>query len=481
MGSSGADPTTRRRLDKGPVVEGNPPRLLFAVGAYPWKFPAEDAPAFIFSIDDALARHADVLESLEISLVFRCPSQLYIPSLGKYVTEHPHAALIRGEQVRAWLRHGMARVLRSFVLEVPPCPPPATTNRREKKSTGNRNAGAAAAREDREALALPSTALADTMALTLGDAALSLPVPSEAEFLALRDLLLSNARINEGRRLGELLSSPSCPLLRRLRLEHLVGMEELELQAEKLEELTIMGARNLYWLEVDAPYLRRLCVTECLELESNRGHMAITANVLEALTCSNICKMQELQFDAPSVRVIEKLPLWTHGHADHVARNAAAISILNHCPAARRLSLHLHVPDYMRELIADVTGLVMVDFQSILVDDIPELRNITSLTVTISTWKGHSYAAGLAKLIAQCINLERLSIHVRRGSLQNPSLACLDQNCVCNGEDGWKNQQISLQRLQSLDFTGGQGLKYEKRLGQMIFDAAGVLDKVRLP
>jgi hypothetical protein len=56
----------------------------------------------------------------------------------------------------------------------------------------------------------------------------------------------------------------------------------------------------------------------------------------------------------------------------------------------------------------------IVDFKSILVEEIPKLPNITALTVTISTWSGHSYAASLASLIAQCVNLEELHIDVKR-------------------------------------------------------------------
>jgi hypothetical protein len=58
----------------------------------------------------------------------------------------------------------------------------------------------------------------------------------------------------------------------------------------------------------------------------------------------------------------------------------------------------------------------IVDFKSILVEEIPKLPNITALTVTISTYSGHSYAASLASLIAQCVNLEELHIDVRRDS-----------------------------------------------------------------
>jgi hypothetical protein len=57
----------------------------------------------------------------------------------------------------------------------------------------------------------------------------------------------------------------------------------------------------------------------------------------------------------------------------------------------------------------------MVDYFDVLVgEEIPELPNVTYLTVTISAWSGHSYAASLARLIARCVNLEELHIVVNR-------------------------------------------------------------------
>ncbi|KAE8775681.1 hypothetical protein D1007_51798 [Hordeum vulgare] len=457
---AGPEPTPARRASHGPVLEGEPPRLRFTVGQYPSRFPLADAPGFLSSIDAALARHADArVESLEISLVFRAPHQHYIASIGAYATEHPHAALVGADHVRAWLRYGMGRAAGSFVLEVPP-----------------RASGAAAeAEKSGMALELPHSAVAASMALTLGDATLALPAPSDASFHALAEFLLSNARISDEHRLSGLLSSPSFPRLKRLRLEHLAGVGELDLCVGGLEELTIVGLRDLWCLQVNAPCLRRLSVTECFRLESSAGELAIAAPALEALTCSSMCRMQGLQFDGgPSVREIGALPLWTHGHANHDARNEAAIWILKQCTAAHRLSLHLHVPSYMREALVDAMDSGMADCDSILVDDIPHLLNITALTVSISTWNGHSYAASLARLIAQCSNLEDLSIEVMRGT-DKP--ACSDRACVCHDEDGWENQQLSLKRLVHLDIAGFQGLDYEERLVQMILAAAPALKR----
>ncbi|XP_071678248.1 uncharacterized protein [Lolium perenne] len=314
----------------GPVFEDTPPRLRFTIGPCPHKFPPADAPGFISSIDDALARHAGAdaqVESLEISLVFAAPYKIYLTSLGTYATEHPHAALIKAHHIRAWLRYGMARAAKSFVLEVPPPCPPLPKN-------------------EAIVLDLPASAAAVTMALTLGNATLNLPAPAEASFHALTDLLLSNARIADGDRLGELLSSPSFPCLKRLRLQYLPGLTEQELAFDELEELTIVTARDLQCLVVHAQCMRTLCVTDCPSLESANGELAIVAPALQALTCANICSFQPgLQFSARSVREIGELPLWTHGHQNEASRNQASIYILKHCgDALHRLHLHLHVP-----------------------------------------------------------------------------------------------------------------------------------------
>jgi hypothetical protein len=67
-----------------------------------------DAPGFISSIINALARHADAqVESLEISLVLRGPSSSTSPASARMTwigSEHPHGALIKVDHVRVWLR-----------------------------------------------------------------------------------------------------------------------------------------------------------------------------------------------------------------------------------------------------------------------------------------------------------------------------------------------------------------------------------------
>jgi hypothetical protein len=143
----------------------------------------------------------------------------------------------------------MARGRECFVLEVPPCGPP------KKENEGT-------------AIELPASAVGETIALTLGNATLTLPAPEQASFHALTALLLSHARIVDGDRLGDLLSSPSFPNLEKLRLEYLVGVAVLDLCIEELDELTIEGVRDLRGLVVNARFLLTLRVTDCPGLET---------------------------------------------------------------------------------------------------------------------------------------------------------------------------------------------------------------------
>jgi hypothetical protein len=123
-----------------------------------------------------------------------------------------------------------------------------------------------------------------------------------------------------------------------------VGVKELDLRTDELEHLAIVGARDLRCLEVNTQSLFTLTVTDCSKLESRSGELGIDAPSLDKLTCSNMCTLPELQIDAPEVREIGELPLWTHGHSDQISRNQASISILTHCTDIHRLHLHLHVP-----------------------------------------------------------------------------------------------------------------------------------------
>uniref|UniRef100_A0A0E0MN35 F-box domain-containing protein n=1 Tax=Oryza punctata TaxID=4537 RepID=A0A0E0MN35_ORYPU len=139
--------------------------------------------------------------------------------------------------VAAWLRFAERRVAGAFSLDLPAL---------------SRNTRAS----------LPSSEKLHSMRLKLGGATIGVPDAGDA-YRSLADVLLSNVCLKDGDdvRLGNLLSSTSCPHLRRLELSAITGLTNLRLDATAtLEELRLIGLRDMEQMEVDAPGLRELIV-----------------------------------------------------------------------------------------------------------------------------------------------------------------------------------------------------------------------------
>jgi hypothetical protein len=128
------------------------------------------------------------------------------------------------------------------------------------------------------------------LSLTLGDAELIVPAVFGVDaFSVLTDLFLSHARMEAGKdaNLGRMLSYSSCPLLRRLILEHVAGVTALRFEAAgTLEELRLVYLKDLFVLEVDAPGLHSLRMLECDQFSDNdagAAKLSVSAPALEVL------------------------------------------------------------------------------------------------------------------------------------------------------------------------------------------------------
>ncbi|XP_066347922.1 putative FBD-associated F-box protein At5g56400 [Miscanthus floridulus] len=117
---------------------------------------------------------------------------------------------------------------------------------------------------------LATYAKLDTMHLRLGFAQLELSFSSSSMvvFTSLTDLSLEDTTV-AGHLLSRLVSSPCCPRLRKLRLDHLhlSTTGDLLLEASVLLELSLDKIENMQSLELRTPSLRVLHVVHCYDLE----------------------------------------------------------------------------------------------------------------------------------------------------------------------------------------------------------------------
>ncbi|CAL4898974.1 unnamed protein product [Urochloa decumbens] len=436
------------------------PSLRFSVGEYPHG--EEPCRRLIAAADAALARrcaagHPDV-EALEINFVYASPLNKYMSLLPKgcwYIFTHRHATGITSAHVDAWLRLAARHVTGSFALAVPTLLGPDMRNM-------------PADEKEQRFAELPASARAEAMSLSFGHALLMVPAAATgnggAAFHALADLHLGHAWMEPGgadeRNLGVLLSAASCPRLRRLRLEHIAGLSGLRLHAAAtLEELRLDYIQDLTALELDAPGLRALHVANCFRMMDRGSTARISAPALETLAWGDVCRPEGLQIDAPSLRRLEKVYLYSHARADN-DWNARVVGLLQQCSAADSLSMVMALvePSFGMEDIKEM------------ISCLPLLHNIINLTIKVDGGRWHELKATISRLVAKCSRVQCLSIDIK--SANNP---CSKPGCPCNLED---DLMISLEHLREAKITGFGPSNYHRSFVQLMIAGAPALEKM---
>jgi hypothetical protein len=335
------------------------PALRFDVGPRSWRLggcgatdEAAAAARLVEAVDSVLARReggADV-KDLEINLVHHCSdggdrppmchryAAMFVssPSPSRH-REEPRCDLlavpldvVTPARVAAWLRFAERRVAGSFSLRLP--------------ALSRRIAAAGS-----PPAVLPCSERLHTMRLALGGAALAVPdAVAAAAYRSLTDLLLSKVSLDDDGddlRLCSLLSSASCPNLRRLELSDIDGLINLRLDAAAtLEVLRLIGLRHMEQMEVDAPGLRELVLKRIyahLMAAASASSVRIAAPGLQALTYEYdyACWGGAFSMVLDGERTA-KLQVLSHGVPDK-DNNGAAAWFLQHCAAANHLDVVL--------------------------------------------------------------------------------------------------------------------------------------------
>ncbi|GJN24303.1 hypothetical protein PR202_gb12037 [Eleusine coracana subsp. coracana] len=116
--------------------------------------------------------------------------------------------------------------------------------------------------DDTTIVPLPCFGKATEIVLNLGFLALALP--SSGEFTRLTDLSLKRVRFQGTCELGNIVSSPRCPYLRKLRVHQASGMARLTVLSESLLEMALHRVHGLQQLCIDASALKELTLGSCL-------------------------------------------------------------------------------------------------------------------------------------------------------------------------------------------------------------------------
>ncbi|KAL6623303.1 hypothetical protein ACP70R_033182 [Stipagrostis hirtigluma subsp. patula] len=512
--------------------------LRFAIGSEPKTYrytqaDRDEARRLIAVVNNALEQRAaggPDMEDLEVSFVYSSEDNTYIdgPYIG-YSYRHYHAADITSSHVATWLQFAMCHVTRRFTLAVPTVPKRRqhyammaadaeeeedhnndddddndddieAEEEEEEKQEGDDEAVDDTVNEEEEewkpmpeyeyetkeeeervlSAELPFSAKIKEMSLTLGKAILTVPATHAGAFRSLTYIHISHARLDAGadhsNRLDHLLSSSCSPNLKKLQLKYIEGISELHLDATgTLEELLILGLRDLWSLDVDAQGLCVLGVKECFGISSVR----ISAPRLEVLACEQMGHADKLRFDgASSVRCIEELHLSSHrlrhceNEDDYYYDNSAAVWFLQHCVVVDRLMVNVTWPWWCSQKKLHVEETDLEDNTL----HIPQLPNVRNLKIEVYGWlTEHNIEATVSKLIAKCTEIEDLCI-----DLNASRQVCSDQNCICNHPTGSEVQNISLGNLRTIQIHDFVPFDNPLRLVHLLLTSTPVLERMTL-
>ncbi|TVU40408.1 hypothetical protein EJB05_13872, partial [Eragrostis curvula] len=115
--------------------------------------------------------------------------------------------------------------------------------------------------KEQGAIALPCFGNATRIDLNLGFAALALP--SIGTFTGLTELCLERVRFQGTCELGDIVSSPRCPCLRKLHIRHSRGVARLTVHSESLFQMVLFRLNGLRQLNINAPVLNKLVLHCC--------------------------------------------------------------------------------------------------------------------------------------------------------------------------------------------------------------------------
>ncbi|CAL5051203.1 unnamed protein product [Urochloa decumbens] len=301
---------------------------------------------------------------------------------------------------------------------------------------------------------LPSPVTLETMRVALGDARLR--VPSTVKFASLVALSLERIEIAAGgaHLLGRLVSSASCPCLQKLcmRMIYLRAFdEEMRLEADVLSELWMEDVHVVRSLKLRTPSLRVFHIYKC-----SQEMLTISAPRLEELAISfQLYPLRWVEVVNGGLSFVRslKICLWSHCscvscHRD--AENDTNILLLKKCSSLTCLDVTLY------------GGLeAFEEDEDMIKSRVPQLPHITSLTVNVSNWfERHDFGAGIASLLTRFRNLRHLIVHL-------PIFLSLDYNLregldlLCDHQDHWESNEISMAYLQELELTGFTGTECE--------------------
>ncbi|XP_051181867.1 putative F-box/FBD/LRR-repeat protein At4g03220 [Lolium perenne] len=342
-------------------------------------------------------------------------------------------------------------------------------------------------------LELPCFENATAIRLDLGN--LALAMPPAGVFAGLTDLFLSGVDLRGPCMLGDAVSSPRCPALRKLavhgasglanfairsdsllelELKHLkgdgaLGLGNITIRSESLLQIGLIKVHDMQQLTVLAPALQVLNVTYCFAHGSTYSEPVanICAPQLMCLYWTDAYEPSSTQFgNIRNLKWLDTYPFLVYGQDSRRLSNDWCLGLMRRFESILYLRFILVYP-------LDITN------AQYLMEDITRFPDIEGLALEIKP-KGHSFGASVFHVLRMCTGVKRLRFTLMDVISHTEAQSACPSDCVCDQLPNWKTQELALNCLQEVTIHKLNGTEHEAALIKRLFDWATALENMTI-
>nr|XP_051229279.1 uncharacterized protein LOC127347083 isoform X2 [Lolium perenne] len=293
-----------------------------------------------------------------------------------------------------------------------------------------------------------------------------LAVPPLGIFARLTHLFLECIELHGPCMLGDVVSSPRCPALRKLVVRYALGLGNFAIHSNSLIEIKLDHLHGLQQLTVVAPALKLLDVMSCFAKGFNYNEPVANISGPQLVSLAwrdaydsrftHFGKMENLKwlFTNPFI-------VYDRAESKYKLYNSHWTGILCHWR---------HIQNLRIVLIFRAKDITNLEY---LMEDITRFPNIINLALDIMAM-GHSCGPSLYHILRMCTGVRKLYLTLVDGR-PGAQTVC-PSGCVCDQPPNWKTGELALNCLQEVEFRNLIGTENEAGLVRRLFDWATVLE-----